>query len=38
VALVLVGDRPSAEGVVQDAFLGLYRSLHRLRDTDKVLP
>jgi RNA polymerase sigma-70 factor (sigma-E family) len=38
VALLLVGDRPSAEDVVQDAFFGLYRSLHRLRDPDKVLP
>jgi RNA polymerase sigma-70 factor (sigma-E family) len=38
VALLLVGDRPSAEDVVQDAFLGLYRSLHRLRDREKVLP
>jgi RNA polymerase sigma-70 factor (sigma-E family) len=38
VALLLVGDRPSAEDVVQDAFLGLYQALPRLRDTDKVLP
>jgi RNA polymerase sigma-70 factor (sigma-E family) len=37
-ALLLVGDRPSAEDVVQDAFLGLYQALPRLRDTDKVLP
>jgi RNA polymerase sigma-70 factor (sigma-E family) len=38
VAVLLLGDRPSAEDVVQDAFLGLYRALPRLRDTDKVLP
>jgi RNA polymerase sigma-70 factor (sigma-E family) len=38
VALLLVGDRPSAEDVVQDAFFGLHRALPRLRDTDKALP
>jgi RNA polymerase sigma-70 factor (sigma-E family) len=38
VALLLVGDRPSAEDVVQDAYVGLYRSLHRLRDTGSALP
>jgi RNA polymerase sigma factor (sigma-70 family) len=37
VALLLLGDRPSAEDVVQDAFLGLYQALPRLRDTDKVV-
>jgi RNA polymerase sigma-70 factor (sigma-E family) len=31
-AVLLVGDQSSAEDVVQDAFLGLYRSLGRLRD------
>jgi len=38
VALLLVGDRASAEDVVQDAFLGLYRALPRLRDPGKALP
>jgi RNA polymerase sigma-70 factor (sigma-E family) len=38
VAVLLVGDRPSAEDVVQDAFFGLYRGLGRLRDRDKALP
>jgi len=37
VALLLVGDQPSAEDVVQDAFLGLHRALPRLRDQDKAL-
>lgn len=36
VALLLVGDRPTAEDVVQDAFFGLHRALPRLRDTDKA--
>jgi RNA polymerase sigma-70 factor (sigma-E family) len=36
IALLLVGDRASAEDVVQDAFLGLHRSLPRLRDPDKA--
>jgi RNA polymerase sigma factor (sigma-70 family) len=36
-ALLLVGDRGSAEDVVQEAFLGLYRSVHRLRDQDSAL-
>jgi RNA polymerase sigma-70 factor (sigma-E family) len=31
-AVLLVGDQPSAEDVVQDAFLGLYRGAGRLRD------
>jgi RNA polymerase sigma-70 factor (sigma-E family) len=38
VALLLVGDRPSAEDVVQEAFFGLHRALPRLRDTGKALP
>ena len=38
VAMLLVGDQPSAEDVVQDAFLQLYRGLPRLRDRDKALP
>ncbi len=37
IALLLVGDQPSAEDVVQDAFLGLQRSLPRLRDPSKAL-
>lgn len=36
-ALVLVGDRPTAEDIVQDAFAGLHRALPRLRDPDKAL-
>jgi RNA polymerase sigma-70 factor (sigma-E family) len=38
VAMLLVGDQPSAEDVVQDAFFGLYRSLPKLRDRSKALP
>jgi RNA polymerase sigma-70 factor (sigma-E family) len=37
-AVILLGDRPTAEDVVQDAFVGLYRALPRLRDSDKALP
>lgn len=37
-ALLLVGDRASAEDVVQEAFLGLYRALPRLREPEKSLP
>ena len=37
-AKLLVGDQPSAEDVVQDAFLGLYRALPRLADHDRILP
>ena len=37
VALMLVGDKATAEDVVQDAFIGLYRGLHRLSSTDKAL-
>jgi RNA polymerase sigma-70 factor (sigma-E family) len=36
-AVLLLGDRPSAEDVVQDAFMGLHRGLPRLRDRDKAL-
>jgi len=36
-ALLLVGDQATAEDVVQDAFLGLYRALPRLKDDDKAL-
>jgi hypothetical protein len=35
-ALLLVGDRPRAEDVVQEAFMGLHTA--RLRDHDKALP
>jgi RNA polymerase sigma factor (sigma-70 family) len=37
VALMLVGDKATAEDVVQDAFIGLYRGLHRLSSTEKAL-
>ncbi len=37
-AKLLLRDRESAEDVVQDAFLGLYKALPRLRDHDQVLP
>ncbi len=37
IALLLVGDKPTAEDVVQDAFAGLYRMSHRLSNTDKAL-
>jgi RNA polymerase sigma-70 factor (sigma-E family) len=36
-ALLLVGDRASAEDVVQDAFCGLYRRWDHLEDTGKAL-
>ena len=36
-ALMLVGDQTTAEDVVQEAFLGLYRGWDRLRDPDAVL-
>ena len=36
-ALVMLGDRPAAEDVVQDAFLGLYRRWDRLPDTSAPL-
>jgi DNA-directed RNA polymerase specialized sigma24 family protein len=34
---MLVGDQATAEDVVQEAFLGLYRAWDRLRDPDAVL-
>jgi RNA polymerase sigma-70 factor (sigma-E family) len=37
-AKLLLRDQPSAEDVVQDAFLGLYRAWPGLRDRDHVLP
>ncbi|MBB4917318.1 SigE family RNA polymerase sigma factor [Streptosporangium saharense] len=36
-ALVILGDRESAEDVVQDAFLGLHRRFRGLRDPAKAL-
>jgi RNA polymerase sigma-70 factor (sigma-E family) len=36
-ALLLVGDRPSAEDVVQEAFLGLFRGLGRLNDPGRAV-
>ena len=37
-ATMLVGDKPTAEDVVQDAFIGLYRAVPRLSNSDKALP
>jgi RNA polymerase sigma-70 factor (sigma-E family) len=36
-AYVLLGDRPTAEDVVQEAFCGLYRRWDRLADADNAL-
>jgi RNA polymerase sigma-70 factor (sigma-E family) len=36
-ALLLAGDRTTAEDVVQDAFLGLYRGWSRIREPGKAL-
>jgi RNA polymerase sigma-70 factor (sigma-E family) len=36
-ALLLVGDQPSAEDVVQDAFLGLFRGQGRLNDSSRAV-
>jgi RNA polymerase sigma-70 factor (sigma-E family) len=36
-ALLLLGDRPSAEDVVQEAFLGLFRGLGRLSDPGRAV-
>ncbi|MBO2451610.1 SigE family RNA polymerase sigma factor [Actinomadura barringtoniae] len=36
-ALVMVGDRGTAEDVVQEAFLGLYRRWSHVQDRDKAL-
>jgi RNA polymerase sigma-70 factor (sigma-E family) len=38
IALLMVGDRATAEDVVQEAFWGLHRGHHRLRDPQKALP
>jgi DNA-directed RNA polymerase specialized sigma24 family protein len=35
-AVVMLGDRPAAEDVVQEAFCGLYRRWHTLSDTTKA--
>jgi len=37
-AKLLLRDQPSAEDVVQDAFLSLYQALPRLQDHDQILP
>jgi RNA polymerase sigma-70 factor (sigma-E family) len=37
-ATLLLRDQASAEDVVQDAFLSLYKALPRLRDHDQILP
>jgi RNA polymerase sigma-70 factor (sigma-E family) len=36
-AAIMVGDQPTAEDVVQDAFIGLYRRWVALDDPDKAL-
>jgi len=36
-AVIMLGDRPVAEDVVQDAFCGLYRRWHQLDDPAKAL-
>jgi RNA polymerase sigma-70 factor (sigma-E family) len=36
-AVVMLGDRPAAEDVVQEAFCGLYRRWHVLSDTTNAL-
>jgi RNA polymerase sigma-70 factor (sigma-E family) len=36
-AVLMLGDQPTAEDVVQDAFLGLHRRWAHLADTDKAL-
>ncbi|MFC4049161.1 SigE family RNA polymerase sigma factor [Actinomadura syzygii] len=37
-ALLVVGDRPTAEDVVQDVFAAMHARLERLRDHDRMLP
>jgi RNA polymerase sigma-70 factor (sigma-E family) len=37
-AYLMLGDRPAAEDVVQDAFCSLYRSWDRLADPARALP
>ena len=36
-AVIMLGDRPAAEDVVQEAFYGLYRRWHALSDTTNAL-
>jgi len=36
-AVVMLGDRPAAEDVVQEAFYGLYRRWHTLSEETKAL-
>ena len=36
-AVLMVGDQPTAEDVVQDAFLALYRRWPTLKDPDRAL-
>ena len=36
-AFLMTGDQPTAEDIVQDAFLGLYRRWRSLQDTDNAL-
>jgi RNA polymerase sigma-70 factor (sigma-E family) len=36
-AYIMLGDRPAAEDVVQDAFCGLYRNWDRLADHNRAL-
>jgi RNA polymerase sigma-70 factor (sigma-E family) len=36
-AVLMTGDQPTAEDVVQDAFLGLYRRWQALHDVDKAV-
>jgi RNA polymerase sigma-70 factor (sigma-E family) len=36
-AVLMVGDQPTAEDVVQDAFLGLYRRWSALKDPERAL-
>ena len=36
-AVVMLGDRPAAEDVVQEAFAGLYRRWNHLSDKDRAL-
>jgi len=37
-AMLLVGDVASAEAVVQDSFVAMHGSWHRLKDSEKALP
>ena len=37
VAMLLVGDKTTAEDVVQDAFIGLYQAIPRLNSRDKAV-